>query len=141
MLTCSGPSDVPAQRQRLLEQRQRLVVQAHALIDAADHRRTSSACTSGWSAEIAGDALGADIEQAAHGRLLRVRVAVRIGAVEQLGQQLADLRRLGGLQRGAIALVRELHGVERDRAATSTATAAAAATTLRRWRRTNLAAR
>ena len=114
MLTCSGPTDVRAERERLFEKRARLVVEPQPLIDAADHRRHFGLHL--WlSVETFRHALRADVEQVAHGRFVRVPRAVRIGAVEQVREQLAHLRRPGGLAGGAVALVRELHGVERNR--------------------------
>ena len=59
------------------------------LIGAADHREHLR-LQLGLSAEIARDPLGADVEQRAHRRLLRVGRPIRIGAGQQAGQQLAD---------------------------------------------------
>ena len=100
-------------RDRLLEQRQRLVETSHALEGAADDREHLGLQLRPI-AELAGDPGGAAIEQALDGGLGRIGVAVRIGAGQQVGEQRADLRRLVRLEARAIALGLQALRVEHD---------------------------
>ena len=118
-----------------------LLVHAHALVGAADHGEHL-----GLQLRLIAQARSAMRAAAASSRLrtvgsLGVRRAIRIGARQHAGQQLADLRRLLRLQPRAIALRGQLHRVEADQRGQHRARRRRRAVTPRQWRRTNLAAR
>ena len=106
----AAPSEPPANRQGLLEQRLRGVEQPEALVHPADHVQHLG-LQLGLIGELLLHALGAGIEDVADGRLAVAR-RIGVGAGEEAGQQLAHPRGLVGLEPRAIALGGEPHRVE-----------------------------
>ena len=106
-----GTEHTTADCERLLQERERACAQTHPLVGPADDRQHLGLQL--WLIrELARDALGAAVEQVPDGGVLAARVAIRIGAGKEPGQELAHFRGLVGLQPGAIAFRLQLHRVE-----------------------------